>query len=134
MIPEVPAWVGIVLGGLTGGGLLSAVLIFIATRKRDAQSGIAERFDDASELTKYVDARIEAAVAPLRKELEQVKTESHQMNDAIRARETQLWMWDQKGRLGDLPKLPDPILHRLGLGYFADADWHTEPSPPKEPS
>jgi hypothetical protein len=44
-----------------------------------------------------------------------VKTESHEMNDVVRSREVQLWMWDQSGRVGLLPMLPHPILERLGL-------------------
>lgn len=82
-----------------------------------------------------VEKRVEAAVAPFQQRLKELETrltavqeESHQMHDAVRARETQLWLWDQRGRPGQLPKLPDPILHRLGLGYLADDDWHTEPS------
>lgn len=126
------AWVGTLAGGLLGGGGLAAILVFIATRKRDKSTDLASRWDDASELSQKmreaIEKEVERQVAPIRDELEKVKNESHEMNVAVRARETQLWLWDQRGRPGQLPKLPDPILHRLGLGYLADDDWHTEPT------
>lgn len=126
-------WVPLLITGLLGGGGLGAVLVFVATRKRDRSADFASRWDDASELSQKmreaIEREVERQVAPIRAELEKVKSESHEMNVAVRARETQLWLWDQRGRPGQLPKLPDPILHRLGLGYLADDDWHTEPSP-----
>jgi len=127
-------WMGILVTGLLSGGGLASILVFIATRKRDTATVIAERFDDASELSRYIDDRVEAKVGPIRVELATVKAESHEMHAAVRARETQLWLWDQRGRPGQLPMLPDPILHRLGLGYMADDDWHTEPTSQGEPS
>lgn len=96
------------------------------------RTAIAERWDDASELAKYIreqiEQEVERQVAPIRAELDRVKNESHEMHDAVRARETQLWLWDQRGRPGDLPMLPAPILTRLGLGYLAalhhnDTSW-----------
>lgn len=87
------------------------------------EAAIAARWDDASELAKYIreqiETEVERKVAPIRDELNRVKSESHEMYDAVRARETQLWLWDQRGRVGSLPSLPDPILHRLGIGYLA---------------
>jgi hypothetical protein len=118
-------------GGLAGvGGLLWG---YLGTRKRNSdvakrerEMTIAERFDDASDLAKYINDRVEAEVerkvAPIRKELETVKAESHEMNDAVRSNVTQQWLWDQRGRLGPLPTLPAPILERLGLGYFVARD------------
>lgn len=129
-------WLAIVSPVLVFAGLIISLMVSSRQKKgeqrqaasQQVDNAIAARFDDASELSKYIDQRVEAKVAPIREELEKVKTESHQMHDAVRARETQLWLWDQKGRPGQLPKLPNPILHRLGLGYLADDDWHTEPS------
>lgn len=100
-----------------------------ASTAQDA--AIAARWDDASELSQYIrkeiEQEVERQVAPIRQKLERVESESHEMNVAVRARETQLWLWDQRGRPGSLPRLPDPILHRLGLGYLTDDDWSTEP-------
>lgn len=108
------------------------MLVFVASRKRDRSSDLASRWDDASELSQKmreaIEREVERQVAPIRIELNQVKSESHEMSVAVRARETQLWLWDQRGRPGQLPMLLDPILHRLGLGYLADDEWHTEPS------
>lgn len=120
-------WLSITLGG---GGLfvgLGAVLLFISTRKRDRSSDIAERFDDASELAKYIREEVERQVAPIRAELALVKQESTEFHAAVRTRETQLWLWDQRGRQGALPMLPGPILERLSLVHLVD-DWPTEPT------
>lgn len=126
------------LAGL-GGGVLT-LLGVIATawygfrgKKREVTvsadhnrtTAIADRWDDASELAtkmrEYIEAEVEKQVAPIRSELARVKNESHEMHDAVRARETQLWLWDQRGRPGDLPALPAPILIRLGLGHLTPA-------------
>ena len=90
-------------------------------------AALAARFDDASQLAQYIREEVERQVAPIREELQGVKRESHEMHDAVRARETQLWLWDQRGRQGELPLLPAPILIRLGLGHLAE-DWPTEPT------
>lgn len=128
----IPAWVFWLVGGGGLTAIIGAVLVFVATRKRDRSTDLAARWDDASELSQKmreaIEKEVERQVAPIRTELEQVKNESHEMNVAVRSRETQLWLWDQRGRPGSLPMLPDPILHRLGLGYLADDEWHTEPS------
>lgn len=127
-------------------GLFSAVILalialwrFRRKDRADAQQveegTISGRFKDADALMRYIDERVEERTAALATELAEMKTklrtvgqESHEMHDAVRSRETQLWLWDQRGRPGQLPMLPDPILHRLGLGYLADDEWHTEPS------
>lgn len=87
------------------------------------EAAIAARWDDASELAKYIreqiETEVERKVAPIRDELHRVRSESHEMHDAVRARETQLWIWDQRGRQGSLPMLPAPILNKLGLGHLA---------------
>jgi hypothetical protein len=119
-------WVGTLLGGVFGGGGLAAVLVFIATRKRDNAAGIAERFDDASELSKYIDERVEAKVKPIRDQLGKVTRDSQEIQDAFRAWVSAVWVWHQRGRFGDLPMPPAQILSRIGLGHFAD-DWPTEP-------
>jgi len=86
------------------------------------ESAIAARMDDAIELSAVmraaIEAEVERQVAPMREALQKVKDESREMHDAVRARETQLWLWDQRGRPGDLPMLPSPILQRLGLGHL----------------
>ena len=87
------------------------------------EAAIAARWDDASELAKYIreqiEAEVERKIAPIRDELNRVRSESHEMHDAVRARETQLWIWDQRGRQGNLPMLPAPVLNKLGLGHLA---------------
>jgi len=86
------------------------------------EAALAARFDDASQLAQYIREEVERQVAPIRAELQDVKRESHEMHDAVRARETQLWLWDQRGRPEEMPTLPAPILIRLGLGHMVPAD------------
>lgn len=126
-----PEWIQV------GGPVLSLVGVALAAwlgfrgKKRETnvaattaqEAAIAARWDDASELAKYIreqiEVEVERQVAPIRSELKRVKDESHEMYDAVRSRETQLWLWDQRGRPGDLPALPTPILNRLGIGHLA---------------
>lgn len=120
-------WWPLVFGG---GGLASLLGVWLVHRaaqrrnsdvaQRERDQTLAERFDDASDLAKYIREEVERQVAPIRAELQTLKRESHEMNDAVRARETQLWLWDQRGRNGELPQLPAPILMRLGLGHLVE--------------
>lgn len=118
--------------------LLTAVLLFmlgwLRYRRKDKveveaqrQAGLSERFDDASELARYIRDEVERQVAPIRDEMKKLKSESHEMHDAVRARETQLWLWDQRGRQGALPMLPKPILARLGLIHLTATEVATTP-------
>lgn len=95
---------------------------FLRKDRADAEAveegTISGRFKDADSLMKYIDDRVEERVAPIREELKGVKAESHEMHDAVRTRETQLWLWDQRGRQGTLPALPSPILTKLGLVHL----------------
>ncbi len=126
----------IALGGSGIGGLW----YFLRTHRKSVidaevarQSALAERFDDASHLAEYIRAEVERQIEPIREELKKVKTESHEMHDAVRAHFTQLWLWDQRGRVGQLPMLPQAILHRLGLGHLLDDPAEdTEPLHPRK--
>ena len=122
-------------------GLLSAALVAVIAvwrfRRKDRadaeqveEGTISGRFKDADALMRYIDQRVDERTAALsqaldaiKKELAQVRSESHEMNDAVRATTTQQWLWDQRGRVGNLPMLPRPILTTLGLGHLTD---HTE--------
>lgn len=97
------------------------------------QAALNARFDDASQIAKYIDERVEQKVKPIRDELQLVKAESSEMHHAVRSRETQLWLWDLRGRAGELPMLPAPILERLGLGYLLGPPLEdTEPITPRK--
>lgn len=127
-------WGGVIVGALGVAAAAVAGWWAFRTKKVETQATsqvnrdnvVRDRMDDASEMAKWIRgeiaAEVERQVKPIREELERVKRESHEMNDAVRARETQLWMWDHRGRAGDLPMLPNPILHRLGLGHLVPPD------------
>ncbi len=131
-------WAGPVLG-------FSAVVLsaYFGLRGKRGETEVAEanaqqaalnaRFDDASQIAKYIDERVEQKVKPIRDELATVKAESSEMHHAVRARETQLWLWDLRGRAGALPMLPAPILERLGLGHLLGLPFEdTEPITPRK--
>lgn len=126
MSPEIVVGFFVLIGSLFATvATLLGVMLRLRAEGRVATTAavatdLAARFDDASELAKYIDARVEEKVKPIREQLEKVKTESHEMHDAVRAHFTQLWFWDQRGRLGPLPMLPTSILVRLGLGHLLD--------------
>jgi hypothetical protein len=107
---------------LVGGGLLIGIASLVtafATRSRDKNSDTKDRFEATSEMAKYmrdeIEKEVERQVAPLKRDLKTALDESHEMNNVVRSREVQLWMWDQSGRIGLLPMLPAAILIRLGL-------------------
>ena len=116
------------------------------TEETKAEASAADAFLKGQQaFQSYVDgivqARVTAAVADLQLELGQVRAEmatmrreSHEMNDAIRARETQLWLWNIRSRPGPMPELPAALLDRLGIGHLSTyGDLHdTQPLPPKE--
>jgi phage shock protein A len=87
-------------------------------------------------LERTVTERVAAAVATLQSEVTELqgevaamRKESHEMNDAIRARETQLWLWNIRNRPGPMPALPAPILARLGISHLSSdaVDEDTQP-------
>lgn len=135
MTPEIVVAVFVLVGSLaaTVAALIGGVLRSRSERETASttarQADLAARFDDASELTKYIDERVEAKVAPLREELARVKRESHEIQDAFRTWVSAVWLWHQRGRQGELPMPPAAILTRLGLAHFVE-EWPTEPSKP----
>ncbi|QRI44949.1 membrane protein [Microbacterium phage LesNorah] len=112
-----------------GSGGIAGLWAWLKSRRKSKveiaaqeQAALSSRFDDASELAKYVREQVEAAVAPLRKELEDMKKESHEMHDAFRSFFTDLWKWDYTGRTGPLPIFPAPLLLKLKLGHLIDKE------------
>lgn len=130
-------------------GLASAVLValiavwrFWRKDRADAedveQGTISGRFKDADTLMKYIDQRVDertrklaADQAETAGELEKVKQQYKDLAEAVRTVISLQWVWDQRGRHGDLPMLPDPILYQLGLGHLTEG-WATEPTPGRE--
>jgi hypothetical protein len=130
-------------GGLVGiGGPLAAwggAKLQARTERRkaalaEAQAAHTEdrdRFEDTSKLAQYmrdeVAKEVERQLGPIKRELEKVTSESHEMNKAVRSREVLLWRWNFAGRSGELPQLPATILSRLGLDALFDTTPTTTP-------
>lgn len=132
--------------------LFSAAIIALITvwrfRRKDRadaeqveEGTITGRFKDADALMRYIDERVDertaaiaSEMAELKRKLERVSDESHEMNNAVRATATQQWLWDQRGRFGALPMLPPPILKRLGLVHLTDPDFDDTDNPLMPPS
>lgn len=134
-------WLG--FATLAGGIVTAAIGAYALIRRGRVDAGAAETATEASatdaflkgqqafqEYTnKLVADSVQAAVAPMQKQLDEMKVqlqtvrdESHEMNVAVRARETQLWIWNLNGRTGPLPALPAPILQRLELSHLVPYD------------
>lgn len=123
-----------VIGGLVSIAL--AVLAWLRFGRKDRveveaqkQVALSERFGDATDLDKYVNDRIEKAIAPLRKEIDELRDASHRIHDAVRAFFTRLWVWDRDGRVGQMPGLPPEILTELRLGHFLDVPFDSTEDP-----
>lgn len=119
-------WVIPVIAALFGGGGVASVATVLATRKKDKSTDANERWDDASTLATqikdYVDAEVAKAVAPLQSRIQALEADRSEMHAAVQTRETQLWLWNLRGRAGVMPMLPTPILHKLGLGHLVHDD------------
>lgn len=154
-------WLGEVVSGLGGAGAaaLGAWLLFrgrkvdqtiaetgaeVETKKVETNAA-AEFLKGQQAFQSYVDdivdkrvdeavAELKDQVATLRTDMATMRTESKELHAAVRSRETQLWMWNIRGRIGPMPEFPPPILeklnitHLMGLGDIED----TQPVPPKE--
>lgn len=133
-----PEWVSIVVPSVLGGGLLSALFVYVATRKRDTQTAVSERFDDAKELAELVRVEVENATRPLRErvgELESavkaLRAEARNLHDGIREWANRLWVWNRTGRPGNMPGPPARLRESVDLDYLLE---DTEPSQPRQES
>ena len=88
------------------------------------QVALSERYDDASDLAKYVQeqvkAAVEEAVAPLRKQIEELKAQNHRVHDAFRSFFTKLWVWDRNGRIGQMPAVDPQLMEELRLAHLLE--------------
>jgi hypothetical protein len=146
---ETAIWTGIITG--LGGAVAAFIGAWFLFRGKRVDQEIEETKVEASATDAFlkgqtafqgyvdsvVEKRVLAAVAGMQAELAELqqsmsdmRRESHEMNDAIRARETQLWLWNIRNRPGPMPTLPLPILVRLGITHLsAEPDLEdTEPS------
>lgn len=135
-----PEWLAIVVPSVFGGGALAAVLVFIATRKRDKDSAVSERFDDAREIAALIKTEVEAAVdaatKPLIKRVTDLElavttltAEARNLHDGIREWASRLWIWNRTGRPGNMPGPPQQLRESVDLGYLLE---DTEPIEPRQ--
>lgn len=106
---EVTIWAQL----LGGGGLFvlaSALLVFVATRKRDKNTDSQERFTANIELNKYIDGKVTAALAPALEKIEALQNAMAIVNarelttkGILRRFFQRLIWWDDMGRVGDMP-------------------------------
>lgn len=72
---------------------------------------LEKRVDDAVD-------ELRTKVAELQGVVETMQAESHELHVAVRSRETQLWLWNIRGRSGPMPEFPAPILEKLNLTHL----------------
>jgi hypothetical protein len=133
-----PEWLAIVIPSVFGGGAFAAILVFVATRKRDKDTAVSERFDDAKEIAALIKAEVETAVAaatkPLIKRVTDLElavttltAEARNLHDGIREWASRLWIWNRTGRPGNMPGPPQQLRESVDLGYLLE---DTEPIEP----
>lgn len=133
--------IAIALIGVVSTVLVALIAVWRFWRKDRADANAVEegtisgRFKDADTLMQYIDQRVEERTRAVTQRQEETDVELRKLEarftelaEAVRAVTSLQWIWDQRGRQGDMPMLPDPILHKLGLGHIAE-DWQTEPTP-----
>ncbi len=135
-----PEWLAIALPSVLGGGSLAAILVFIATRKRDKDTAVSERFDDAKEIAALIKVEVEKAVdvatkplikrvSDLESAVERLTAEAQRLHDGIREWATRLWLWNRTGRNGNMPGPPQQLRESVDLGYLLE---DTEPVEPRQ--
>lgn len=142
-------WLTPVVSAL-GGSAATILGAYFLLRGKKAETEVAEAEVEANAADAFlkgqaafqayvdgvVDQRVAAAVAKMQGDLDEMglivkrmSDESHEMNDAIRSRETQLWLWNIRNRQGPMPGLPEPILEKLGILHLAGGDDLAIPDP-----
>lgn len=123
---------GSVLTGVVGAWFLfRGKKVESETAETQAQAAATAAFLEGQvEFQEYVEGvvalRVDKAVAGLQAQLTElaaklagVQGEFHEMTDAIRSRETRLWLWNIQNRNGPMPELPMPVLEKLNIGHLA---------------
>lgn len=116
----------------------------VETRKVETNAA-AEFLKGQQAFQTYVDSllekRVDEAVAELRTQVaelqgvvERMRDESHELHAAVRSRETQLWLWNIRGRIGPMPEFPPPILERLSITHLTGLGQPIQDPPSKETS
>lgn len=78
-----------------------------------------KRVDEALAEAKQRDADLRAEMGAMRAEMGAMRTESKELHAAVRSRETQLWLWNIRGRIGPMPEFPAPILEKLHITHLS---------------
>lgn len=100
-----PEWLQLLgSGGIVA--LLVGLLVFIATRKKDAATDSNDRFQTSMDITKLVREEVEKATKPLMDRIKALEGGVLTSRTILYAHFHRLSWWDERGRPGPLP-LPD---------------------------
>lgn len=109
-----PQWLQLLgSGGLGALGL--GVLVFVATRKKDAATDSNDRFQTSMDITNLVREEVEKATKPLMDRIKALETGVLTSRTILYAHFQRLSWWDERGRPGPLPLPEDKDFEALGI-------------------
>lgn len=107
------------MANLLGGGgifmLIAAVLVFVATRRRDRDASTQAVFNQADELNQYVDGRIRTITDPLNIKINAMQERDTKVKNILLAHFQGLRFWNSNGRRGPMPMPSDEDMRVLEL-------------------
>jgi len=110
----IPAWVQL-LGSGGAGALILGVLVFVATRKKDAATDSNDRFQTSMDITNLVREEVEKATRPLIDRIKALESGMLTSRTILYAHFQRLSWWDERGRPGPLPLPEDKDFEALGI-------------------
>jgi hypothetical protein len=100
-------------GGLVG--LIAAVLIYIASRKKDVATDNQDRFQTSMDITNLIRTEVKAATQPLLDRIDALEKGVLTSRTILYAHFQRLSWWDERGRNGALPLPEDKDFEALGI-------------------
>jgi hypothetical protein len=109
-----PEWLQLLgSGGL--GALALGILVFVATRKKDAATDSNDRFQTSMDIANLVREEVEKATRPLVDRIKALETGVLTSRTILYAHFQRLSWWDERGRPGPLPLPEDKDFEALGI-------------------
>lgn len=109
-----PEWLQL-LGSGGIGALALGVLVFVATRKKDAATDSNDRFQTSMDITNLVREEVEKATKPLIDRIKALESGVLTSRTILYAHFQRLSWWDERGRPGPLPLPEDRDFEALGI-------------------